>query len=240
MSALIARLPRGRGGEALLLAVAFLVTAGYIVSRAVEVRSYIWIIDEFLYVKGALGFAGGHLGGNVFGASTSVHAPLYSWLLAPFFGFLNSAHAFKAAHAVDALLFASVLIPVYLTARYLRARPLLAILVALLSTWIPYAAATLVLMSESLAYACFAWAVWAMVRALAEPTPLREGVALLFLAATAYTRPQFALLLPIFVLAVVLVELGSDSAVTWRERLRAHWVVAAAALIGLLVVAIAG
>jgi hypothetical protein len=240
MSGLAARLPRGRAGEALLIGVAFVVTAAYLVWRAIDVRSYIWIIDEFLYVKGALGFAGGTLSGHVFGAPTSVHAPLYSWLLAPFFGFLNSDHAFKAAHAVDALVFASVLVPVYLTARYLRARPLVAILVALLSTWIPYAAATLVLMSESLAYACFAWAVWAMVRTLAEPTPARDALALFFLAATAYTRPQFVLLFPLFALAVVLVEVGTDSDGTLRDRLRAHWLLGVAAVAGLLLVAVAG
>src|SRR3954447_11550458 len=184
-----ARLPRGRAGELLAVAAAYVVTAVYLVSRAVEVRSYIWLVDELLYTKGALGYAAGTLGGHVYGQAQSVHAPLYSWLLAPIYGLLNSDHAFKAAHAVDALVFAAVLVPVYLTARYLGARPLMALLAGLLSVWVPWSAATLVLMSESLAYLTFAWAVWAMVRALAEPSPGRDGIALLLIAATAYTRP---------------------------------------------------
>ena len=204
MRRLVARVPR----EVLIVAALYVVTAGYFVWRAVGVHSYIWLVDEMLYTKGALGFAGGHLSGHVFGVPESVHAPLYSWVLAPIYGVLNSQHAFKAAHGVDALLFAGVLVPAYLTARHLGARPLMAAIAALLAVWVPYSAATLVLMSESLAYFTFAWAVWAMVRALSAPTPAREALALLFIAATAYTRPQFTLLFAIYVVAVVVVEAG--------------------------------
>src|SRR5215212_5416247 len=105
MQRVLARVPRGVAGQALAVALAYVVTAGYLLSRALDVRSYIWLVDEFLYTKGALGFAGGTLSGHVFGEPESVHAPLYSWLLAPIYGFLNSENAFKAAHAVDALLF---------------------------------------------------------------------------------------------------------------------------------------
>lgn len=234
------RVPRGRTGEAIVLAIAYAVTAGYLVSRAVDVHSYVWLIDEFLYVKGALGFADGHLTGHVFGEATSVHAPLYSWLLAPIYGLLRSNQAFKAAHGVDALVFAGVLIPVYLTARYLGARPLMALLAGLLSTWVPWSAATLLLMSESLCYLAFAWAVWAAVRAVAEPSPGRDALALLFMGATAYTRPQFALLFPAFVLAVMACEFGADDDRPLRERLRPHWLLGVVALVGIVVVAVAG
>ena len=237
MRRIVARVPR----EAFVVAVAYVVTAAYFLSRALDVHSYIWLVDEMLYTKGALGFAGGHLTGHVFGVPESVHAPLYSWVLAPVYGILNSQHAFKAAHGVDALLFAGVLVPAYLTARHLRATPLMATLAALLAVWVPYSAATLVLMSESLAYFTFAWAVWAMVRALSEPTPKREALALACIAATAYTRPQFTLLFGIYLLAAVVVEAGlSESKDDLRDRLKAHRLLGAAVLLGLLLVAIAG
>jgi hypothetical protein len=236
----LARVPRGRLGEALAVAAAFAVTAGYLVSKAIGVRSFIWMVDEMLYVKGALGYAGGALTGHVYGVPESVHAPLYSWVLAPIYGVLNSEHAFVAAHALDALLFAGVLVPVYLTARHLGATPLMSLLAGLLSTWVPWAVATLVLMSESLCYFTFAWAVWAMVRALSEPSAGRDALALVLIGATAYTRPQFALLFPAFVLAVVLFELRADDGGSIRDRVRRHWLLAAAVVVGLLVVLIAG
>lgn len=234
----------GLGGpraEAVAVGVGFLITAGYFVLKATKVTSYIWMIDEYLYTKGALGFAGGRLTGNVFGVPESVHAPLYSWLLAPIYGLFDSQHAFKIAHGVDALLFAAVIVPVYLTARYLGARPLMSLVAGLLATWVPWAVATLVLMSESLAYFCFAWAVYAMVRAIAEPSPRWDALALLAIGATAYTRPQFALLFGVFVLAVPLVELHLDEqGRPWRERLRPHWLLGAAVLVGLIAVLVAG
>jgi hypothetical protein len=238
--AALPRALRGSRGEAAAVAIAYVATAAYLVTRATQVHSWIWMVDEMLYTKGALGFAGGHLTGNVFGVAHSVHAPLYSWLLAPIYGLLNSQQAFKAAHGVDALLFAGVLVPVYLTARYLGARPLIALLAGLLSVWVPWATATLVLMTESLTYFVFAWAVWAMVRALSEPTPGREALALVLIAATAYTRPQFALLFVIFALAAVLCELAEDDRGGLGGRLKRHWLLAAVAPAGILLVAIAG
>src|SRR4051812_33324016 len=66
LTAIRSAFPRGWRGEFLVVALAYLVTAGYLVLKAVKVTSYVWLIDEFLYTKGALGFAGGTLTGHVF------------------------------------------------------------------------------------------------------------------------------------------------------------------------------
>lgn len=226
-------------GEATLVAPAVLVTAAYLVWHALQVEAYVWLVDELLYVKGGLGFADGHLTGHVYGQAASVYSSGYAWLLAPIYGIFPSETAFQIAHVANALLFAGVIVPVYLTAKRLGATMLMSLLAGLLAVCVPWAVATLVLMSESLTYFAFAWAVWGMTRALSEPSPRSEGVAVALVAAVAFCRPQFVLLFPVFVLTVILCELRRDNA-RLGERLREHRVVAIVAGAGVLIYAVAG
>lgn len=230
------------------VAAAVLVTAVYFTVQALRVDEYIWLIDELLYVKIAQSFAGGELlRSEVYGEPVSLPNALYPRLLAPLYALFGSITAFKAAHVLNALAFSSVIVPVYLLARRLAATWWLALLAATAAAWVPWSVAVSVVMTESVAYAAFAWAVFACVAALDRPRALTHALALVAIALAAYARVQFALLLPLFVVAVLLQAVAAQSAaqregrppLRLRERLRPHvplaWMLGAVvALVALL------
>ena len=91
---------------------------------------------------------------------------VYSILLAPLYAALDPVTAFDAAHVLNAVLFASAAIPVYLLGRRV-VPPECALVVAGLSVALPWAVNTATAMSESAAYPVFVWAVLACHGALA-------------------------------------------------------------------------
>src|SRR5918997_5068606 len=106
----------------LVVPLAFAFSALWFAWQAGHVSSYIWLIDEMLYVKTALGYAG--LDGilpHVHGQQYGVPNVLYMWLLAPFYGLLDTSDAFRGAHIMNGVLWASALFPVYLLVRRLGA-----------------------------------------------------------------------------------------------------------------------
>ena len=235
------------GGLVLLIG-AYAVSAGYLISQAARVRSYIWLIDELLYTKIAEGFAQGMLPGpHVFGHSVSVSNSLYPLVLAPLYGLLNSTHAFTAAHVLNSLLFASTMVPVYLLSRRLRISPVNSVIAGLLSVWIPWAVATTVIMTESLAYPLFAWAILAIVTAVGQARPRNDALAVVAIGLASYARTQFVLLFAVLVAAIVLHEIGfhdtegeadpgvATTARWWRDALRPHLPLLVVLAAGLLV-----
>jgi hypothetical protein len=236
-------------GGFVLLVGAYVASATYLAVQAGRVRSYIWLIDELLYTKIAQGFARGALfGAQVYGHSYSAPNALYPRLLAPLYWLLNSTHAFTAAHVLNGLVFASTIFPVYLLSRRLRVPPPLAVLAGLMSVLIPWAVATAVLMSESLAYPLFAWAIFAIVVAAADASLRNDALALIAIALAAYARTQFAALFAVLALAIVLHEIGfhdferdgtprrADLAGWWRPVLRGHLALFLALASGLVAV----
>jgi hypothetical protein len=227
--------------ELAAVAAVFVVTVVYLGVQVLRVKSYVWLVDELLYTKAAQGFGSGTLHATVFSQPYSVPNVLYSVLLAPAYGVLSNPHAFTAAHLFNAVVFASTLVPVYLLARRMGATPVAALLGAALAVWIPWSVAATVLMSESLAYPLLAWAVLAVVVAVENPRPRNDVLALVALGAALLARTQFLFLGPLFVAAIVFHEL------TWpkrepgdlRGRMRRHWLLAAAVVVGLLVALIA-
>ncbi len=240
-----------RGGLVLLIG-AYAVSAGYLISQAARVRSYIWLIDELLYIKIAQGFSQGMLPGpHVFGHSVDVSNSLYPLLLSPLYWLLNSPHAFTAAHVLNGLLFASTMFPVYLLARRVRIPPAISVLTGLLSVWIPWAVATTVMMTESLAYPLFAWAILAIILAVGQARPRNDALAVVAIGLASYARTQFILLFVVLVVAVVLHEIGfhdteqeaklgdASKARWWRDALRPHLPMLLVLTAGLLVALIA-
>ncbi len=239
-------------GRRLLLCSAYVVSAGYLISQAARVRSYVWLIDELLYTKIAQGFAQGRLlGPHVFGHSVNVSNSLYPLLLSPLYWLLNSTHAFTAAHVLNSLLFASTMFPVYLLARRLRIAPAISVLTGLLSVWIPWAVATTVMMTESLAYPLFAWAILAIVLAVGQARPRNDALAVVAIGLASYARTQFVPLFAVLVVAVLLHEIGfhdteqeaklgdASKARWWRDALRPHFPVLVVLTAGLVVELIA-
>lgn len=185
--------------------------------------------DELLYTKLAthIGQTGSPLP-VLHGGHVGFLGVVYPILLAPFYGSLDPVAAFDAAHIVNAVLFASTAIPVFLLARRIVPAEC-ALVVGLLSIVIPWAATTGAAMSEAAAYPTFAWAVLACHGAAAEPSPRRDALAIGALALAFFTRPQFLFLTAVLPLAAVLVD-GP------RRALERHRVLAGAVVLGVVVV----
>ena len=84
----------------------------------VQVREWVVQTDEMLYAKLArhMGTTGSPLP-VLHGEHVGFLGVVYSILLAPFYGTLDPVAAYDAAHVVNAILFASTAVPVYLLGR---------------------------------------------------------------------------------------------------------------------------
>ncbi len=129
---------------------------------------------------------------------------------------------------LNAVLFASAAIPVYLLGRRV-VPPECALVVAGLSVALPWAVNTATAMSESAAYPVFVWAVLACHGALARPSPRRDALAIGALALAFFTRPQFLVLAGVLPLAALVLD-GP------RQALRRHRVLTGAYVAAALVV----
>lgn len=228
---------RAHRGEVLGAGLLFAGVAAYLVVQALRVDTYALLVDELLYVKAAQGFADNPLTATVFGEPHAVPNALYSRLLALPYALVGSINAFAAGHAMNALLFASTIVPVYLLARRLGAAPRWSLVGAAFAVVVPWAVATLALMAESLAYPVFAWAVLAVVVAIADPRPRNDALLVAVLMAMVYARTQFIVVLPAAAVALVAHELAWPGRAPGElaARARRHWLLGAAALIGAVV-----
>jgi len=185
--------------------------------------------DELLYTKLAQHFADtGSPLPVLHGEHVGFLGVVYSILLAPFYATLDPVAAFDAAHVLNAVLFASAAIPVYLLGRRV-VPPGCALVVAGLSVALPWAVNTATAMSESAAYPAFVWAVLACHGALAGPSPRRDALAIGALALAFFTRPQFLILAGVLPLAALVLD-GP------RQALRRHRVLTGAYVAAALVV----
>jgi hypothetical protein len=197
-----------------------------------------WLVqtDELLFVRLAMGMADSlSLDATLRGQPVSNWNLLYPLVIAPLYGLLGTDAAFKAAHWLNAFVMASTAIPVYLTARGVGVSKLAGYLAAGLSVCIPWLALGDMLRDDVVAYPAFAWAVLAMHRAIAEPTPRRDLLAVVAIVLAASARTQLIVLAPAFVLAIALHEgLFAYAAHEWSQlagRLRRHWMLLGAGLV---------
>ncbi len=224
---MIARLRRVPAPVVVVVAVAL--WAAWLARWSLHVESFVWLIDELLYSKTALFYSdGAHLGPQLFGQPEAVPNPLYPLLLAPVYALFGSVTAFHLVHAINAMLFASTAAPIYLLARRTLELPWgYALAAGLSAVMVPWAVAVNVVMTESLAYPLFAWAVFAMSHAIARPSPRHDVLAVIAIGAASLARAQFFLLAAIFLLALALEAFSAASpaaraGASLRERLRPH------------------
>ena len=165
-----------------------------------------WVVqtDEMLYAKLArhIGQSGSPLP-TLHGQRVGFVGIVYPLLLSPFYAALDAVDAFTAAHAVNAVLFASTAIPLYLLGRRVVS-PGCALVVALLSVTVPWTVNAAFVMSEPAAYPAFVWAVLACHVAVAEPSDRSDALAAVALVLAYFTRPQFVFLVAVLPLAVLL------------------------------------
>lgn len=170
---------------------------------------------------------------------------LYPLLIAPIWGSFGNVTAFRVTHILNVLLMASAAIPTYLLARQVLHERWAAYLAAALVALMPWMTLSLAELTEVAAFPACAWALLAMQRSLAEPSPRRDLLALAAIALASYGRLQLIVLAPVLVVAMLVHELGyslaarGDRCAGLREAFgrmaRRHAPLGAMAIVGVLV-----
>ncbi len=226
------RLPRRVLVPAALVALVA-ASAALLSTGASRVREWAVMTDELLYAKLATAIAdSGSPVPTLHGEHVGFLGIVYPILLAPFYGLLDAPTAFQATHFVNSVLIASAAVPAYLLARRLLPQAW-SLAVALLSVALPWALLAGFVMSEAAAYPVFLWAFLACLRAVSDPSPRRDALALVALAVAFFTRPQFLFLAAVLPLAVVLAEVGAAGRSGLRTALRGHPLLASVYAAGL-------
>jgi len=227
---------------AAIIGLIFLIGVGYTSS----IVNYFVMSDELGYVKQASHIASS-LSPNTPGDMWfNSYSQLWPLVIAPGYGLFETPAAFDIAHMLAALAIASTAIPAYLLARRLIDGHVGPLFAAALTVAVPWLAFSGSLMTESLGYPLFVWALLACTAAIARPSPARDALALGAILLAFLTRPQLAVLVVALLGAVALHEvMFSDSAgrrrprLPTREQLSRHWLLLAL-VAGGLVLAVAG
>jgi hypothetical protein len=171
---------------------------------ASRVRDWVVMTDELQYSKLAT-----HIGETLSplptlrGAHFSAYAQLYPLLISPLYGLLSDPGAFRAAHVLNGVLFASAVVPAYLLARHASLSQRWALVVALLSVALPWNVQTAFVMSEPAAYPAFLWASLAILWTVARPSARHDLVAIGGVALAVLARTQFLSLGLVLVVAAL-------------------------------------
>jgi hypothetical protein len=176
---------------------------------------------------------------EILGAEAPYYSALYPALVGLPFAAVEAADALVAVQALQALVMSSVAVPVYLWGRALVSAPW-ALAAAALALLVPALAYSGLLMSETLFYVVTTWALWAIARALEEPSGGRQAAAALAVAAAVLTRLQAVVLVPTLVVAVALVAGFSRSIVPFRRFAVAFALVCGTAVVWVALRAVEG
>jgi 4-amino-4-deoxy-L-arabinose transferase-like glycosyltransferase len=174
--------------------------------------------DEYMYAEFSRSLAAGHLP-VVRGEEVHFLPLLQPLLTAPAWLLPSVEQGYRAAQAVDAVAMSLAAIPIYLLARRVGLSARSALAAAALGLTVPSFMLSSFIMSEPFAYPIALGAVAAGVHALDRPGGRSYGLFLALTALAMFTRMQFAVLVPCFVVALVLVAVREGRV---REFLRAH------------------
>jgi hypothetical protein len=159
--------------------------------------------DELLYFEVGASIADGN--GETIRGEEYQHARLYTLVLGGLFRVVpDRVDAYEAAKLLNALLFALAAVPFYLLARRLLA-PWSSVALAGLAVAVPSAVYVSLVMTESIAYLAFAWALYAIVLALERPTIWRQLAVLLAIVIAAAARTEFIALFGAYVAGLLIV-----------------------------------
>ena len=174
---------------------------------AVTSRVVDWYVmtDELLYERLAIGIVQQHspfpqIHGELIGNVNQ----LYPLLLAPLFHDRLVPGALHDAHVLNAFLMSSASIPAFLLARRVTQSNRLSYFVAALSVCIPWIALSSFLMTEVVAYPVFLWAALALQRATVTPRARHDVLLMIALLVATLARTQFAVLLVVVPLTLLI------------------------------------
>lgn len=241
MSSITAPLVLARDRSAARLAAAAL--ALFVVASA-AVRAWVaaghagpaYFPDEYLYTELSRSLAA--TGRPLARGETAHFAPLLAPIVtSPAWLFGSVQSGYHAAQAINSFVASLAAVPVYVLARTVKVRRPLALAAAALSLLLPGLLYTSFMLSEPIAYPLVLGTVAAGVRVIARPSR-RNGAALVALTLlVTFARLQFAVLLPCFIVAW-LVVLAREQRL--RETLRRHWRTAVGIVLATAALAAAG
>lgn len=225
------------------------VFAAVLVYRA---REWSVMTDELLYTEMARGMLETGLPlPSVRGEFVQVYQVLYPLMIAPLIWIVGMPEAYQTIAAANAVALTSACIPAYLLTLYITDDKVLGRWVALCVGVLPWIALATKILTDSLAFPVFVWAVYAIVLAVAEPekSRRRDWIALAAIALAYLARSQFVVLPAVFC-AVILARafavgagerrgFGSSLTAGARTALRApieRWPVFAATSVVVLLV----
>jgi hypothetical protein len=208
--------------------------------------------DELLYLDLSRGIAHDPTPlPMVRGEHVPVYSILYPLIISPFVGLLDPPAAFQAIRFVNVVVMVSTAIPAYLLAREGSTSRTAGVFAAGLSILVPWMAQSTSLMTEVAGYPAFAWAVYAMTRAIAAPSMRRDVIALVAIGIACLARTQFFVLLVAFPMAILVHELGRRVALDGirnvrsvlvhgiRDAIRGHLLITLAVVAGVLLLVFA-
>ena len=147
------------------------------------------------------------------------------WLLAVPAALFDAPWSLIGGRLLNTIAFVSTAIPVYLLGRGLGLRPRWAALPAAVSVVVPWAVVTTAFLTENVAYPACMWAVWAIWRTAAAPSPWRDATALVLLLVAGLARTGLLLLAPVLPAALLVtgLRLGTGGILArLRTVLRSH------------------
>jgi hypothetical protein len=179
--------------------------------------------DELQLVRLAISIQENHsLTPYLRGEDVEIYSQLYPLLIAPFYWLLSATAAFDAVHIFNAVAMASAAVPVYILGRELGIPKPAATVVAAASVMTVWMVLATLVFTESVAYPATAWAILAMHRAAAKPSPLRDFLALAAIALAFFARTQLLVLAGLYLMVVLVHGIGYPLlAAEGRNRLAA-------------------
>jgi hypothetical protein len=218
------------------IAAMWLVLGGGLALLTTQVTDWYVMTDELLYERLALGVAQlhsplPHVHGELIGNINQ----LYPLMLAPLLSGRLVPHGLHDAHLLNALVMSSACIPGCLLAYRITGNRRLSYAVGVLTVAMPWIALSSFVMTESVAYPAFAWAVLAMHNAVVSPRPRNDLLLLVAIGVAILARTQFAVLLAIVPLALLLDRFRPRQLVAQHRVLAGTYVALALAAIGLAV-----
>jgi hypothetical protein len=219
--------------RSLWLAALWLALAAGLAALTAQVADWYVMTDELLYERLALSIGRLHSPlPHIHGELIDNVNQLYPLLLAPLFAGRLVPDALRDAHVLNAIVMSSACIPAFLLCVRVTRNVRIAYAVAALTVCIPWIALASFLMTEALAYPIFIWAMLALQRSIVSPSARGDALLLGAIAIAILARTQFAVLLAIVPLAL-LVDTFAPRAIVARHRVLAvaYAVLAVAAVV---------
>lgn len=227
-------LPRGRSNspkQAFTAAWASLPTWGVLLAltvtaagvRMVTARWHVtprFFPDEYIYSSLAQSLAHGDLA--IRGQSAHFPALLEPLITAPVWWIAHGEQAYRLTQLVHVVVMSLSVIPVYAIARRAGLGRNIGLVCGLLTLAAPGMLFSTYIMAEPIAYPLVLAAVAAAVFALDRPSARSQAAFLALFVLSTLARVQFVILLPVFLVAILIVERFNP-----RRILRSYWLVLA-------------